>query len=293
MDYALKHQTIHDIRTAFANLEKYQYINRDKYRKYAEKANVAMAEDYYKQAKISFNQGNMGDAISYCNQAIYTDNNNDNYLDLKKKAQAKIIQTNTAELKLERPFLYCFQWGVGSQNQNNLFQQYLETDTWPLHMIPSISTGFYRKVGIRENVQTNGRDMSTSSLVGFRYTLLFNQYYYNTTIGELADTSLTALHELDCVIGLGHKFTLNIGVATHQAYKDVQLKTLNYTIFSLNRRLYMQPIEMDIEFKAYTSDFKEFFPIIRVGLLVNHNFVRKFNHHDKERLRYEVEQKYR
>ena len=286
LDFALKTRNITDVKLAFSRLENFRFIDSDKFNRYKGKVNKAIAEDYYRQAKISFSNREYYDAIATINKALNLDRNNGKYKDLYNSSKERIYRYNLRQLKATRHHIFLFQFGGGIQTHKEYVSQLLDDKESKVVWLPSFSVGLFAKYGIRSHITAYGRDLSRSNLIGFQYTFIKPEWYFGK--GDIPEKELSYWQEIEFVVGFATKWLFETGIANNRLSTSIDLKDVNFYTASLTRRFYTHPMELTLQFKTYVSPDWDFYPVFKMGIFFDVNMLRKISRADKKRIKREI-----
>ena len=287
LDIALKSGDVSTIKSAFRELENFKFIDEDKYNRYKEKVNSAVANDYYKQAKVSYSNREYRDAIARVKKAMALDNSNKRYKDLYNSSKERIYRYNLRQLKATRHHIMMFQFGGGIQTHKEYVSQLLDDKDSKVVWLPSFSAGIFAKYGIRSHVTAYGRDLSRSNLIGFRYTFIKPEWYFGK--GDIPQKELSYWQEIEFVVGFASKWLFETGIANNRLSTSINIKDVNFYTASLTRRFYTHPVELTMQFKTYVSPDWDFYPVFKMGLFFDMNMIRKISRADKKRIKQEID----
>ena len=286
LDLAFKIGNIPAIKSYFAQLNNFRFINPDKVNRYKVKVDNAIAEDYFRQAKTSFQNHNYYDAISLIKNSLNIDSGNNKYKDLYAASKNKIYRYNLRQLKSTRHHIMAFQFGGGIQTHKQYINELIKDDNVTVAWLPSFSLGLFAKYGIRSHVTAYGRDLSRSNLIGFRYT--FVEPKWNFGKGDIPQKELCYWQEAEFVIGFATKWLFETGIANNRLSTSIDLKKVSFYTASLTRRFYTHPMELTLQFKAYVSPDWDFYPVFKMGIFFDVNLIRKISRADKKRIKQEI-----
>jgi hypothetical protein len=279
LDFALENQTESVVKQKLKQLNKYQSVNRNKYNKYAAKVNSYLADKYYYNAKLEYKNSNYQKSIQIINSALIINNKDEKYKKLLKKSQNKLYRSDLRSYKKTQPFRFSFQLGGGVQSQNSLWSEYEITNEFNIEYIPSLSFGLYLKFGGETKILSSGADRSRTNILGLRYNYVFQNVYNH---------SINNMNEVELVIGFARYFLFNIGASTSSLDYELEEIKINTYSAALALRMYLHPIELQLEFKSYMDNNQTFYPVNKLSVFLNGNFDRKVSRNAKAKIRSDI-----
>ena len=287
LDFALKTENIPSIKDAFSELEDFKFIDPEKFIRYKEKVNKAVAKDLYRQAKSSYSQHGYYEAIAKIKEAMALDNSNSRYKDLYNSSKERIYRYNLRQLKATRHHILMFQFGGGIQTHKEYVNQLLDDKDSKVVWLPSFSAGLFAKYGIRSHVTAYGHDLSRSNLIGLQYTFIKPEWHFGK--GDIPQKELSYWQEIEFVVGFATKWLFETGIANNRLSTSINIKDVNFYTASLTRRFYTHPVELTMQFKTYVSPDWDFYPVFKMGLFFDMNMIRKISRADKKRIKQEID----
>ena len=278
LDNALVNMTLTEVEVALEKLERYQYVDQNKYNKYYKKVENYTANKLYNEALIEFYDKRYTRSIVTVKRALAYQNDS-KYIRLKKDALNELYKIDLNELKLTRPHVFAFQVGGGYQTQNSYWNSYNTTEEVNIEYQPSLTAGFYYTYGKHENIKASGKDKSRKNLLGFRYTYVFRQ----------KKSQVTDINELEFVVGFARYFLFNVGVSSFYLDPNIQEIKLDALSTGLALRWYMHPLELQFEVKTYLDTNYNLFPVGKLSMVIHGKMKRKINHSDRKSVRLKVE----
>jgi hypothetical protein len=286
LDIALKSGDVSAIKSAFRELGNFKFIDEDKYNRYKEKVNSAVANDYYKQAKVSYSNREYRDAVAKVKKAMALDNSNSRYKDLYNLSKERIYRYNLRQLKATRHHIMMFQFGGGIQTHKEYVSQLVDDKDSKVVWLPSFSAGLFAKYGIRSHVTAYGRDFSRSNLIGLRYTFIKPEWHFGK--GDIPQKELSYWQEIEFVVGFATKWLFETGIANNRLSTSINIKDVNFYTASLTRRFYTHPMELTLQFKSYVSPDWDYYPVFKLGLFFDVNMIRKISRADKRNIKRQI-----
>ena len=277
LDNALVNMTIDEVELALQKLERYQYIDQEKYNRYYRKVENYSAEKMYNQAQVDYYEKRYSSAIRTVKKALVY-NQAPKYEKLKTQCLEKLYQIELNELKISKPHIFAFQLGGGLQTENNYWNAYSSSKSFSMSLRTSLSAGLFWTYGKHVRIKDSGKDKSRKNLLGFRYT-----YVFRDKRSQFQD-----INELELVAGFSKYFLFNMGVSSFYIDPSIQEVKLNALSAGLALRWYMHPFEMQFEFKSYLDENYNLFPVSKISMVIHGKFKRKITRADRKVVRIKV-----